>query len=961
MKNSKLLAAFMAMNIAITACFPGYGISARAAEDASGMDTTQSAVVEEANAEEEVVSNEAAAAAETLEASVEGETAEIAEPSAAKTESPEEAGEEDQLQAAPVPEEPTAEENDEVTEGETEATAVSAEEDAAEALEHETTPEVTSHAEVTSHEEGATTPESKPTPENEDEIITAVEETSESDTYISNNEVSSDELFAAYVDREFGIPSTNAPKLYARRASAGSRLKAATKGVYDYISSQLPLIAAGERTYTVFEIPVEDLGIPLTYTKEDLGVSAIIYTDTDGTRRISQEAKDALAEKVGFNLDLLLDALLADHPYLLYWFDKTQNVKSTGYVMSGLSTSITIKGQYTVYFQVAQEYASTELGEFNVNPEIGQTVQDAVANAHDIADRYDSYTDVDKLKAFRQEICGLTSYNSAAAAGGVEYGNPWQLIWVFDSDATTNVVCEGYAKAFKYLCDLTSFQNSVSCSIVTGKMGTIGHMWNLVSMENDKNYLADVTNCDTGMVGSPAKLFLVGASGTPQDGYTVSIGSRSIVYTYDEEMFDVWSEEELTLSSSNYHVCSEYLGEQETVYDPTCYEPGMWRRVCSFCGDEVTGEIPMIDHTWDEEYTVDELPTCSTEGIESIHCSVCGAADEATARPIDKTAHTYGDWHTEKEQTCTEAGSRKMVCEVCGDEIFEEIPAAGHKWDEAYTVDVSPTYEMAGSKSIHCSVCGEIKEGSSVAIPKLLKPLSLVTFSGISAKTYTGSALSQPLVLKDGTRTLVNGTDYTVQYANNTNAGTATITLTGEGAYTGTVTRTFTIQKAANKITAKNFAKTYSSKSRTFSLGVKIANGTPTYKSSTKSVTVSKAGKVTIKAKYIGKATITITAPERPNYSKTTKKITITVNPTKTALSSVSSPSKGKITVKWKKNSVGTGYVIQYSRSSKFTSPKYVWVTKNTTLARTISSLTAGKKYYVRIRTYKKIGTVKYY
>ena len=142
---------------------------------------------------------------------------------------------------------------------------------------------------------------------------------------------------------------------------------------------------------------------------------------------------------------------------------------------------------------------------------------------------------------------------------------------------------------------------------------------------------------------------------------------------------------------------------------------------------------------------------------------------------------------------------------------------------------------------------------------------------------------------------------------------------------------------------------------------MKIANGTPTYKSSTKSVTVSKAGKVTIKAKYIGKATITITAPERPNYSKTTKKITITVNPTQTALSSVSSPSKGKITVKWKKNSVGTGYVIQYSRSSKFTSPKYVWVTKNTTLARTISSLTAGKKYYVRIRTYKKIGTVKYY
>ena len=207
----------------------------------------------------------------------------------------------------------------------------------------------------------------------------------------------------------------------------------------------------------------------------------------------------------------------------------------------------------------------------------------------------------------------------------------------------------------------------------------------------------------------------------------------------------------------------------------------------------------------------------------------------------------------------------------------------------------------------------------------------------------------------------MEGTDYTVSYKDNTKAGTASVTITGIGNYTDSAVETFTIKKAVNTITAKNFTRTYSTKAQTFSLGVKIKDGTPTYKSSSKSVTVSKAGKVTVKAKFIGKATITITAPEKTNYSKQTKKITITVNPTKTALSSVTSPSAGKMTVKWKKNAVGTGYQIQYSTSSKFTSPKAVSVTKNSTLTKTIGGLAKGKKYYVRIRTYKTVGSTKFY
>jgi replicative DNA helicase len=50
-------------------------------------------------------------------------------------------------------------------------------------------------------------------------------------------------------------------------------------------------------------------------------------------------------------------------------------------------------------------------------------------------------SDYEKLQSYRNEICGLTDYNHAAVTDGAPYGNPWQLIWVFDGNSTTNVVC----------------------------------------------------------------------------------------------------------------------------------------------------------------------------------------------------------------------------------------------------------------------------------------------------------------------------------------------------------------------------------------------------------------------------------------------------------------------------------------------------------------------------------------
>jgi hypothetical protein len=81
--------------------------------------------------------------------------------------------------------------------------------------------------------------------------------------------------------------------------------------------------------------------------------------------------------------------------------------------------------------------------------------------------------------------------------------------------------------------------------------------------------------------------------------------------------------------------------------------------------------------------------------------------------------------------------------------------------------------------------------------------------SGISTKTYTGKNITQSVKVKYNGKTLKSGTDYTVSYSSNKKVGTATVKITGKGQYGGTVSKTFKINPAKQKIqklTAKSKA-----------------------------------------------------------------------------------------------------------------------------------------------------------
>lgn len=163
-------------------------------------------------------------------------------------------------------------------------------------------------------------------------------------------------------------------------------------------------------------------------------------------------------------------------------------------------------------------------------------------------------------------------------------------------------------------------------------------------------------------------------------------------------------------------------------------------------------------------------------------------------------------------------------------------------------------------------------------------------------------------------------------------------------------------EKKENKITgvSGSIKKAYGDKA--FTLKAK-GQGTVTYTSGNKNVvTVGKSnGKVTIKG--CGKTVITVKAAGNSSYKAATKKITVTVSPRKATLSSVKSTAPKTLTVKWKRDKKADGYQIQYSTSRKFKGAKTVTVKKNKTVSTKIKKgLKAGKKYYVRVRSYKGSG-----
>ena len=168
-----------------------------------------------------------------------------------------------------------------------------------------------------------------------------------------------------------------------------------------------------------------------------------------------------------------------------------------------------------------------------------------------------------------------------------------------------------------------------------------------------------------------------------------------------------------------------------------------------------------------------------------------------------------------------------------------------------------------------------------------------------------------------------------------------------------------TAVQAKNQTITATASYKKSETSKAFKLNAKTnGNGKLTYTTSNKAVaTVDAAGKVTVKGPGVAK--ITVKAAATTDYKAASKTVTVTVAPKKQSISLVNKIKK-QLTIKWKKNTKASGYQVVYSTNKKFTGKKTVRKAKTTTSYK-IKGLKKGKKYYVKVRSYKTVNGKRIY
>ena len=426
-------------------------------------------------------------------------------------------------------------------------------------------------------------------------------------------------------------------------------------------------------------------------------------------------------------------------------------------------------------------------------------------------------------------------------------------------------------------------------------------------------------------------------------------------------------------------------GNSVVTKQPTCTSEGTAIKTCTKCNAIFTETIAKTSHKYADTVVA---PTCTTNGYTLHKCSVCGTSYKDSTTKA--TGHSYGNSVVTKQPTCTSEGTAIKTCTKCNATVTEKLPAKGHTavTDKGYPatcttagktdgshcsvcntvikvqtvinatghkssgwiVDKTASIGVKGSKHKECTVCKKVLETAEIpALSRISISKASVTLS-TSTYAYDGKAKKPGVTVKLNGKTLKNGTDYTVSYSNNTKVGTAKVTITGKGNYTGSVSKTYSIKNNFKKATISGISnKSYTGKNITQSITVKY-NG-KTLKNGT-DYTVSYSSN-----KNIGTATVKVTG--KGSYAGTITK-TFKINPAKQEIQKLTAKSKAFF-VDWAQKGSATGYEIQYATNSKFTSAKKVTITNNKTDKTTVSKLSGKKKYYVRVRSYTTVKGTKYY
>ena len=273
------------------------------------------------------------------------------------------------------------------------------------------------------------------------------------------------------------------------------------------------------------------------------------------------DTDDISGDKVnaGILWDDIYTCVSFNHPELLFFEEINPDDEDASDMTVG-PTSFSVK------IGVDKKYRGSD--EYTLSTNAASIASSAKSTADAVISKNLNKGTYDTIKAYADWIADNVSYDHSAArlsASEITDNSPWNAISVFDNDSSTNVVCEGYAKAFQYLMDNTprfvsagitskivtstvpvtnGSSSAVSGSSIGADDETTGHMWNVVTIAG-KNYLVDVTWYDTDSAVPYRTKYLLG-------GEEAAESDTSGLHEYDSDTTGFYSYDELELSESAY-------------------------------------------------------------------------------------------------------------------------------------------------------------------------------------------------------------------------------------------------------------------------------------------------------------------------------------------------------------------------------------------------------------------------
>lgn len=488
-----------------------------------------------------------------------------------------------------------------------------------------------------------------------------------------------------------------------------------------------------------------------------------------------------------------------------------------------------------------------------------------------------------------------------------------------------------------------------------------------VTMDNPSYPEIQVTPASNGRIDFVNKLFNGDGIWSSRVGASISTGSE-VKFTLMDQQLLFSGIEQTTLETGtgnllpNGDINETQLDQSstlETLAENTysCFmQDGVPVVASSDDGGTTFDNMLYHMHAWNP-WTTARKATLSEEGLSERECRLCGVKETQSIAKLTNISSAEVTGLSSKTYTgkaCTQSltvtlGGRKLVKDT--------------DYTVSYKNNINP-----GTASVILTGKGSYG-GNKTLTFTIGKAVQSITAKASAAKIAVGKTATVSITGNKGTKSY-KSSDATIASVSSSGVVTAkkvgTVTITASAAAT-------TYYKEASKAIKISVvpASTESVSAANLATGIKItwkkvtgAKGYKIYRGSTLIKTITSGSTVTftdVKAntngtKYSYKVYATASTGTGPAKGKTVYRIS------RPAINSLVNNTGRKMTVKWGKNAKGTGYQIQYSTSRTFaTGKKTAVITKYSVVSKVIGSLTKGKTYYVRVRTYKTVGSTKFW